>query len=294
MSDLHQGFSALPREQPGNDEAREARHQVLATLLGAFADDELPAETASQIDAHLLGCVRCRREVEVHVALRERLSREHTPALSSAFRDRVATQLLATPRIAEAANAVVPAHRSARSTRALAGVALLALALISGAIVWQMVRRDEANASHSAAVNTAAVPLLLDVLADYRRVTAGDLPGRSRDLDAVRAAVPFPIEPLRDPSLRLLAAWSTDLLGEPAAVLAYRWHDRLLLQYLVAESQFFRHPAMREAIARGGVVTATEGRPGLAAWVAAESGMVLIADTDANQLAALRVGGSGR
>jgi anti-sigma factor RsiW len=294
MSDLHQGFSALPREQPGDDDAREARHQVLATLLGAFADDELPAETASQIDAHLLGCARCRREVEMHIALRERLSREPTPALSPAFRDRIAMQLQATPRLSDVADPVASSGQRTHKPRALAGIAVLVVALLGGAMMWQSSRRSDAVAAPPAAVNLTAVPLLLDVMTDYRRVTAGDLPGRSRDLDAVRGAVPFPVEPLRDPSLRLLAAWSTDLLGEPAAVLAYRWHDRLLLQYLVAESQFFRHQAVRDAIARGGVVSANDGRQGLAAWVAAESGMVLIADGDANELAALRVGGSGR
>ena len=61
MSDLHLNFGAQPHERPDTDDVREARHQVLATLLGAYADGELPAETASQIDAHLLGCARCRR-----------------------------------------------------------------------------------------------------------------------------------------------------------------------------------------------------------------------------------------
>ena len=49
--------------------------RVLIDLLGAYADGELPPETTSQIDAHLVGCVRCRRELAVHRAMRRRLPR---------------------------------------------------------------------------------------------------------------------------------------------------------------------------------------------------------------------------
>src|SRR4030095_9904831 len=93
-------------------------------------------------------------------------------------------------------------------------------------------------------VAPTTAPLLNAALVDYRRVTAGDLPGRSRDLDLVRGAVPFPIDPLRVNGVRLLAAWTTDLGGEAAAVLAYRWNDRIVLQYLVPEERFFRHRAI--------------------------------------------------
>ena len=56
-------------ETQSEREAREARHQVLIELLAAYADRELPAETTSQIDAHLVGCARCRSELAVHQGL---------------------------------------------------------------------------------------------------------------------------------------------------------------------------------------------------------------------------------
>ena len=90
MSDSNTPFAMLPQEQPGDEAAREERHQLLATLLGAFADGELPAETVSQIDAHLLGCARCRREVQVHRVLRMRLEQEPITAAPSSLRDRIA------------------------------------------------------------------------------------------------------------------------------------------------------------------------------------------------------------
>jgi pimeloyl-ACP methyl ester carboxylesterase len=131
------------------------------------------------------------------------------------------------------------------------------------------------------------VPLLRDALADYRRVVAGDLPGRSRDIDAVRSAVPFPIQPLVAPTVRLLAAWTTNLGGDPAVVLAYRWDDRIVLQYVVPEERFFQHPALRQAVAGGGMLAAQDGVQGIVAWPTASAGTLLIGDVQPQQLRAL-------
>jgi hypothetical protein len=103
---------------------------------------------------------------------------------------------------------------------AVAGwVAAVVLAIV---LVVQTPRRRCARwcARHRRA--GSQVPLLGGIVDDYARVSRGDLPGRARDLSAVRAAVSFPIEPLSAPDLRLLGAWTTDVRGEPAAVLAYR------------------------------------------------------------------------
>ncbi len=296
MSDLHLNFGAQPDERPGDDDAREARHQVLATLLGAYADGELPPETSSQIDAHLLGCGRCRREVTVHKAVRARLSQEPTITASAALRERILHQLAQTPgplAAAETASAALRrpwwATRGARLTAAMAlglGIALATYRRAGGEFA--------ASQPALASIDAAQVPLFSHILADYRRVTAGDLPGRARDLDAVRASVPFEVEVLHEPSLRLLGAWSTDLDGEPAAVLAYRWHDRLVLEYLIAEPVFFRHPGLRAPVAAGRLVTASSGGQGMVAWAAPESGAVLIGEVAPSELAALRVGGGAR
>jgi hypothetical protein len=133
----------------------------------------------------------------------------------------------------------------------------------------------------------AGVPLLRDVVADFRRVAAGDLPGRARDLDGVRAAVPFPVAPLQSDRLRLLGAWTTDLAGEPAAVLAYRWDDRLLLQYIVSEERFFRAPAVRAGVAGGHVAGAVDGAQAVVAWPAAAAGVVVVSDVALERLAAV-------
>ena len=150
-------------------------------------------------------------------------------------------------------------------------------------------RRTDARDTPVGALATpsAEVPLFETVADDARRVVAGELPGRARDLATVRAAVPFAVEPLHAPALRLLAAWTTDLAGEPAAVLAYRDDDRLVLQYVVSEECFFRAPALRAAVAGGRVASGRAGPLTMVAAPTVAAGTVLVAELPARQLAAL-------
>ena len=64
--------------------------------------------------------------------------------------------------------------------------------------------------------------------------------------------------------------------GEPAAVLAYRLDDRLLVQYLVAEDVFFQHPAIRAAIADHHLLRAADGDRTVVAWPDSTTGTVLV------------------
>jgi len=272
-------------EDPAERAARESQHQVLIDLLGAYADRELPPETTSQIDAHLVGCVRCRRELAIHNAMRRRLGVEPLVAAPPALRDRIVAAIAATP-IPVTAPAPVPRFSFLRRPLVLVAVVLAAIgATIEGAALVR--HRTELAAIAPLTTSVASVPLLRDALADYRRVVAGDLPGRARDLDAVRSAVRFPIEPLDAPSVRLLAAWTTDLGGDPAVVLAYRWDDRIVLQYVVSDERFFQHPALRQAVAGGGMLSARDGVQGIVAWPTASAGAVLIGDVPPSRLRVL-------
>jgi anti-sigma factor RsiW len=270
-------------EEAAERAARESQHQVLIELLGAYADRELPPETTSQIDAHLVGCVRCRTELAIHHAMRGRLGVEPPVAAPPALRERIRAAIAAVP---------VPVESPAPAPRApwlgrrwtLAGIAgVLAAAVMIG--VASFVRQPAAE-PHLVSLAAAAtsVPLLRDVLADYRRVVAGDLPGRARDLDVVRHAVPFPIEPLRAPGIRLLASWTTEIGGDPAVVLAYRFDDRIVLEYLVPEERFFQHSELRRAVAGGHLLETTDGAQSLAAWPTDSAGAVLVGDLSADQL----------
>jgi anti-sigma factor RsiW len=265
--------------------AREEQHQVIIELLGAYADGELPPETTSQIDAHLVGCARCRRDLAVHQAVRRRLGVEPPLAAPPALRERIAAAIAATPVVVPPPSASRLAPPAWRRPAAI----LIAVATVTAA-VWIGVARDErasAPALGQLASSPASVPLIRGVLADYRRVTAGDLPGRARDLETVRGAVPFPVEPLRAPGVRLLAVWTTEVEGEPAAVLAYRWEDRIVLQYLLSETRFFQHRDIRRAVTDGRVLVASDGAQGIVAWPTEAAGALLVGDLAPERLARL-------
>lgn len=271
-------------ESAAEQAAREERHQVLIELLAAYADGELPPETRSQIDAHLVGCARCRRDLATHQTVRRRLGVEPPVAATPALRERIAAAVAATPVVV-----APPAPRRLPSRRI---VALLVATLATGSALWigaSSGDRPEPPALARLATAPTSVPLIRGVLADYRRVTAGDLPGRARDLEVVRGAVPFPVEPLRASGLSLLAAWTTEVDGEPSAVLAYRWEDRIVLQYLVEEKRFFQHRDVRQAVTNGRLLVASEGEQGIVAWPAASAGSLLVGDLEAERLANLAV-----
>jgi hypothetical protein len=70
-------------------------------------------------------------------------------------------------------------------------------------------------------------------------------------------------------------------------VLAYRWDDRIVLQYVVSEQRFFQHPVLRQAVAGGGLLAARDGPQGIVAWPTASAGAILVGDAPPDQLRAL-------
>jgi anti-sigma factor RsiW len=267
--------------------AREEQHQVIIELLGAYADGELPPETTSQIDAHLVGCARCRRDLAVHQTVRRRLGVEPPLAAPPALRERIAAAVADTPVVVPPLPAS-PARFPLSGSRRVAAISIAVATLVAS--VWIGAARQEradSPALGQLASSPVSVPLIRGVLADYRRVTAGDLPGRARDLEVVRGAMPFPVEPLQAPGVRLLAVWTTELEGELAAVLAYRWDDRIVLEYLVPEARFFQHRDIRRAVAGGRLLVASDGAQGIVAWPVAAAGALLVGDLEPERLARL-------
>jgi len=272
------------RVVPADEAARESRHEVLRELLGAYADRELPPETMAQIDAHLVGCAECRSGLEVHDAVRSRLAAERPAAPSPALRARIAAAIDAVPApvLVSAPAPRTVGHRTVLWLAIAGWVAAVALAI--ALVVQTPASPRRVAGTRAIAAPVQQVALLGGIVDDYARVSRGDLPGRARDLSAVRAAVSFPIEPLRGPDLRLLGAWTTDVRGEPAAVLAYRLRDHLVVQYLVAEDAFFRHPAVRAAVADRHLLTAADGARALVAWPGTSTGTVLVGDVPSEWL----------
>jgi anti-sigma factor RsiW len=288
MNDIRAHLADVDFSQ--DTETREARHELLASFLGAYADGELPAETQSQIDAHLTGCARCRRELDVHRAVRDRLGKEPVPAASAALRKRIAVgiaaaappMLVAAPELNESSAAV---KRQFRRRWLAAG---LAVPFVMIALLVAQSWNTRERAAQATIAQSRGAPLLSNVLADYRVVIAGDLPGRARDLAAVRAAVPFTFETLSSPSVRLVAAWTTSVSGEPAAVLAYRWNDRVVYQYFVSEALLFQSPEVRASLAQKHAVSHTYGGHNMLLWAEPEYGTVLVGEFQPEEFAALR------
>ncbi|MBC8086409.1 MAG: zf-HC2 domain-containing protein [Phycisphaerae bacterium] len=279
-----------------NAATTEAQHELLASCLGAYADGELPAETHSQIDAHLAGCARCRRELEIHGAVRDRLGKEPVPAASAALRERIASGMHSAPppvfRESEGVD-VAAANRTSRRKWMATGLAI-PVVMFSLLVAQSLNTRNKGAPTVAPVAQTNSALLLNNVLADYRRVNAGDLPGRQRDLAAVRAAVPFAFEPLSNPSLRLVNAWTTSLSGEPVAVLAYRWNDRVLYQYFVSEGLLFQSPDIRASIAQQQLVFHKDGEQSLLLWAEPEYGTVLVGEFQPVELADLRAASKDR
>jgi len=296
MSEQQGAQRAWRWNDPAREAERQAQHELLIDLLGAYVDEELPPETASQLDAHLVGCARCRREVQLQLAVRDTLAATPMAPARPALRDRILAATTTLPQ-ASAAGAVVglpavdvhPGDATSRTGRRsllrrlttwLVAVAMLA----GGWAVWHSVAGADRARVTTLGTPTASVPLLAAAAADFRRLGSADLPGPARDLDAVRAAVGVPVEPLTGPSVRLLGAWTTSLVGVPTAVLAYRWDDRLVVQYIVPDQLFFRHPAIRAAAASHHRVGATDGNVGLVAWPLAAAGSVLVGEGSPERL----------
>jgi anti-sigma factor RsiW len=277
-------FAIQPSGHPEDDAAREARHQVLATLLAAYADGELPVETASQVDAHLLGCGRCRAELRVQRAVGARLARSTVPTATPALQARIRTAIASAPVSPSVPRAPAPS----RLQRQVLILVLMACTAAAGIWLWQ--RESAPRLDPAPLVARSTTPALRSIINDYRAVTQGDLPGRARDLDAVRNALPFAVTPLRDPQAHLLAAWTADLDGEPAGVLAYRWKEQVVLQYIVGEAALFRAREVRAAIAERRAIVVQDGTLGLLAWPEANSGSVLVGDVPWKDLVALHQG----
>jgi anti-sigma factor RsiW len=273
-------------------------HEHALTLLGAYADDELPPEMRREVEAHLAECSRCVQELRVHMALRQRLQAEKGALEPSDALIRLEAYVAHLGRSAREQRAsavpIGPGKRSVlRHPLVTWGGWLVAASL---AAVWALgPRRPPAQGMGGMSMGPLT-PVAVDsipesiadaALHDFQRVASEALP-QGPELTAVESQVPFSVPALTAPHMRLIGAWTTTIDGVPAAALAYRCHDRLVVQYVVAEHVFFRPPRVRQAIAASGLYAAGEGKLHAVGWPGRDNGSFLVGEFTAPELAAMR------
>jgi anti-sigma factor RsiW len=276
----------------------ESQHERLAGLLGAYADDELAADVRRSMDAHLSHCEQCTRDLRVQLALKSRLHAEEVAAEPSAVLTRLQDHVAGLGRDAGderwRAGTGRPVKRSFLVRPIVAWSGWLIAASLAG--LWFMGSRRTATQGMGmsmgplapVAVDSVPEPIADAALHDFRRVAQAALP-QGPELAALRAEVPFSVPALRAPHMRLIGTWTTTIEGVPTAVLAYRCHDRLVVQYVVPEHAFFRPPRVRQAIATSGLYAAGEGKIHAVGWPGTDNGSFLVGEFTAPELAAMRM-----
>ena len=268
-------------------------HEHLVTLLGAYADDEISPELRRDVEAHLAGCGQCVQELRVQTALRRRLRAEESALGSPEALIRLEAHVAQLGRAASEQRA--PAVKIGSTKRSVLRHPLVAwsgwLFAASLAAIWAVgpCRPGGPEVSMGPMVSVDHVPESIAdaALHDFRRVAAAALP-QGPELAAVESQVPFSVPALTAPHMRLIGAWTTTIDGVPAAALAYRCHDRLVVQYVVPEHVFFRPPRVRQAIAASGFYAAGEGRIHAVGWPGRDNGSFLVGEFTAPELAAMR------
>jgi anti-sigma factor RsiW len=275
----------------------DRQHEQLASLLGAYADDELATDVRRAVDAHLTQCAQCAQELRVQLALKTRLRAEEVTAEQSAVVGRLQDRIARLGHDGQDERRRAGPRRPgwpklARSIIAWSGWLIAA----SLATLWLGGPRRPAAQGMGMSMGPL-VPVVVDsvpepiadaALRDFRQVARASLP-QGPELAAVESQVPFSVPALKAAHMRLIGAWTTTIDNVPAAVLAYRCHDRLVVQYVVPEHVFFRPPRVRQAIAASGLYAAGEGKIHAVGWPGTDNGSFLVGEFTAAELAAMRM-----
>lgn len=241
------------------------KHAAWIDRITPYLDEELDLAAREETRKHITVCALCERELTRQRLLARRLrtlaDRTDIAQRAESIKQRVLSKVHGDMR---------PATHSNAQTNDLgwlvAGIQTVLLVIV----LW--------GPSH----NAEDVPMVEEAYADYQHMNAKDFPlqlGRS-----TLATLPLPVEPLNNPGARLIGSWQTRLRGQPAAVLAYRVSDHIVLQYVVSEQLFFTPPSVRQAVSKTGFYISKKNRSTIVAWPGRQSGSLLIGDLPRDQL----------
>jgi hypothetical protein len=269
-------------------------HDAFAEMLAGYVDDELTPDERERVDQHVRECLACRRELRAQTVVHERLLREAESPASSGLSDRVMERIGALQRGSGPGGPNQSRRLLSRIRPALAAAGWLAAAALAGLWIWTSHRPGRASGGMSmgppipVVMDRSPGPISAAVINQFEEVNLSDLP-TGVDLNELEKELPFGVPALHSPHMRLLSAWRTEVSGVPAAALAYRCHDRLVIQYVVSEREFFRHPQVRQAIAKQGLYAVGTGTVTTVAWPDKDSGSFLVGEFSASDLAAMRL-----
>ena len=248
-------------------------HERTYERIGAFVDGELsPAQTA-RVQAHLLSCPSCRANAQSQRALKRRLP-ELLPIDS-------AERALANLRLTLQRRHHDGARRSRRTAVVLVSCAAAAVLASVSSLRWLS---RGSNAQHDGPV----VPMARQAIEQYVKRIQGGLPVAPIDLDAVQLTTGLPARSLEHQDAKLMAAWVTELRGQRAAALAYRYRSRIVIQYIVSEELFYRPSIVRKTIRERGRYVTRAGEHVVVGWPIEGAGVLLVGDLPASELDQLR------
>jgi anti-sigma factor RsiW len=272
-------------------------HDAFAELLAGYVDEELTPDDRNRVEQHLGDCAICRRGLQAQTLIRARLMRETVSPSNEGLGARVLERIALHEALEAASLEGAPTNRRPGRERLIARAGWLVAATIL--LCWIGSRMLERSTGAAGGMMKMAPPTLVTidsnpgpissaVLNHFERMDQSDLP-RGVDLSELENQVPFDVPALRSPHMRFISAWTTQLFGETAAAIAYRCHDRLVIQYVVSEKQFFRNPQVRQAIAEQGMYAGTAGGVSTVAWADLDSGSFLVGEFSAKELAEMRL-----
>ena len=291
---------------------RGALHDELRVLVTGYGDDELTSADRARVEAHLVSCERCRRDLAMQLLLRDRLAGLNV-SLEARHEKRLRNMLRVTDRsvvLPDRTDVAAWAAGDTASVRTLGGTSRRARTiatwsgwLVAAAMAGILVTRSAPSERHGSqrqvasaersgigemSLDSTPVPMVEAALADYEVRTGGELPAAVHNADSLLASLPFRVAPLRGGGSRVVAVWMTEIRGERAAAVAYRWHDQVVVQYTVSERLFFRQARVRHAVARGAVYAVRQGAVSAVAWPNSGSGSILVGNATPMELAQLR------
>ena len=250
----------------------KALHSQLQDSLAGYADNTLDAQQNAIIEAHLAGCEACRMDVARQQALSRRLQNVAAPRISAQLHQRLDDVLLEAASHSSRMHRIWQGLRRFKMPKRLQGVCTPAFAAVSGwgvamtlAVVMLMPRMLP--------VTRSEVPMVEDVLAQYRHIARTALP-----VSAERATT---TPPVTWENARLLASWETTVGGAPAQAFAVRRGDSILLQFRIDEAVFFRNPEVRHAVEQNGDYQFKAENTQVLAVPIKHAGLILVGPEDA-------------